>query len=68
MEIQAYGFEKKSQSSDLKKFLAVILFGMAKSMVSISCLAGILTHAKWKVIRKGDVEGYHLMSQNLCDW
>lgn len=46
MEIQAYGFEKKLQSNALKKFLAVTLFGMATSMVRISCLAGILTHAK----------------------
>ena len=40
MEIEAYGFEKMSQSNDLKKFIAVTFFGMAKSMVRMSCLAG----------------------------
>lgn len=58
--------QKKSQANDLKKNIAVIVFGMAKTRVRIKCLAGILIYVRWMVIRQVNVV-LPPMSQSVTD-
>lgn len=59
--------QKKSQSHDPKKSIAVIVIGMATTTVRRNPLAGILTQVKGVVIRQGDAL-LSPVSHNLCGW